>query len=323
MRFAIATVVLLLSLLSCAVGQQSSTLADVLEQNSIATAASSIPNLDQPITSYATLNDDQEFLIAYYLMTPDNLLQFPLFLTRFDKRTGEWENASLVDVKVPVFQSTQQTECIGSVLRIERSREWYYLNLHWTPSAGCLLILNHDLTVSHTVSGWTAGFFKSGLVVYMGGTIHFSDIHPETLWVYDPVSRESYQLYPQKDDPFRKDFSSRLAKVVDLNKCRKNNWACQADKFTSDISDIEINDGNNSVAFVTTLRTEGFLTREEAEQSGNWYDDQYVYIFQLKPLRWREFSIYDLKPKFGTDSLKDLLTSGNLKRVFATSRRHD
>jgi len=322
MRCAI-TAAVLLSLLNYAVGQQSSTLADVLEQNSIAAPARSIPNLDRPITSYATLNDDQEFLIAYYLMTPDNRMQFPLFLTRFDKRTGEWQNASLVDVKVPVFQSTQQTECIGSVLRIERNRAWYYLNLHWNPSAGCLLIVNQDLTVSHTLPGSTAGFFKSGSFLYVANMVHFADIHPETLWIYDPLTHRSRQLYPQEDDPFRKDFSSRLAKVIDVDKCRKNNWACQADRFTTDIGDIEVNDENNSVAFVTTFDTEGFLTREEAEQSGNWYDDQYVYFYQLKPLRWREFSIYDLKPKFGTDSLKDLLTSGNLKRVFASSRRSD
>jgi hypothetical protein len=68
----------------------------------------------------------------------------------------------------------------------------------------------------------------------------------------------------------------------------------------------------------TTFDPEGFLPREEAERSGAWYDDDYAYIFQLKPFCWREFSIYDLQPKFGTDSLEKLISPALIERVFAT-----
>jgi hypothetical protein len=47
--------------------QQHLTLADVLQQESIPFPPASIPHLNALITSYATLNDSQGFLVAYYL----------------------------------------------------------------------------------------------------------------------------------------------------------------------------------------------------------------------------------------------------------------
>jgi hypothetical protein len=302
-------------------GQQGQTLADVLKQSSVSFDLSSVPHLNDPITSYATLNTEHEFLIAYYLVHPQNELHVPLFLTRFDKRSGKWQEASLNDLKVKTSEETEQerqVDCIGAALRLEGNGNWYYLDLHWTPSAGCLVILNRDLTLHQTLTGWTAAFFKSGLLAYVGDTVHFAPVHPERLFLYDPVAHKSQEIYPQKNDPFRKNFSERLDKVIDEKRCQENNWPCDPDDFGSIVDPIEVNDETHSLAFRVEFETEGFLPREEAEDSGKWDDDQYVYIYRLDPLRWREFSVYDLKPKFGTDSLKDLLAPEKLRRVFAT-----
>lgn len=304
-------------------GQQNQTLGDVLAQNSISSSSlSSVSHLNDPITSYTTLNTDREFLIAYYLAAPQNELRFPLLLTRLDKRSGKWQEASLTDMKVQLGKGTRQQaqdDCIGSAVDLESNDNWYYLDLHWDPSAGCLVILNHDLTVRQTLTGWTAAIFKSGLLVYEGNTVHFAAVHPLMLFLYDPASRKSQEIYPQKDDPFRKDFSERLKKVIDDKRCRENDWSCAPNEFESSVSQpIEVNDETHSLAFRVDFDTVGFLPREEAEGSGKWDDDQYVYIYQLNPFRWREFSVYDLKPKFGTDSLKDLLAPEKLSQVFAT-----
>jgi len=40
-------------------------------------------------------------------------------------------------------------------------------------------------------------------------------------------------------------------------------------------------------------------------------------VFQLKGFGWREFSIYDLKPKFGTDSPQTLISPETIEKVFA------
>jgi hypothetical protein len=301
-------------------GQQDETLAGVLAQNSVSFQSISIPHLNDAITSYTTLNTDREFLIAYYLVVPRNELHFPLLLTRLDKQSGKWQEASLTDLKVKMSEGTEPEpwDCIGSALRFERNGDWYYLDLHLTPSAGCVVILNHDLTVHQTLTGWTVAFLKSGLVVYEGNMVHFAPVHAETLFLYDPVAQQSQQIYPQTNDPFRKNFSDRLEAVIDEKRCRENNWPCDPNDFETSIGPIEVNDETHSLAFRVGFGPEGFVPREEAEGNGKWDDDEYVYVYQLAPLRWREFSVYDLKPKFGTDSLKDLLTPEKLRQVFAT-----
>jgi len=147
-----------------ALGQQTETLADVLAHNSIATDAAAIVRLHSPVTSYEVVNDSQEFVIGYYLAHEDNQLDFPLFLSRLDKGTGEWRHAELKDIKVSDPDQTDggsfKTDCLGSVTKIKHKADRYYLDLHWNPSAECLLILHDDLTVDNTLPGWELAVLK-------------------------------------------------------------------------------------------------------------------------------------------------------------------
>jgi hypothetical protein len=151
-----------------AIAQQNPTLGDVLRGQLVPFSPMTIPNLDKRITSFAMLNDDRTFLIAYYLDTPENLLRFPIFITSLDKETGNWRHKALHSVRVTVFENSDhpiQDDCLGSVISVERSEKRYFLNLHFNPSAGCLIILNLDLSVDHTFGGSLAAVFKSGLIV--------------------------------------------------------------------------------------------------------------------------------------------------------------
>ena len=275
------------------------------------------------ITSYAVLNDDSEFVIAYYLANDKNELRFPLFASRLDKKTGQWQNRELNDVKV-VTQGTgtiwdgHSMDCIGSVLSVKEYRRRYYLNLHFNPSAGCLLILTSDLTIDQTLPGGVEEFVD-GRLLWSMDMVHFADVHPEEIWIYDPNTYKSSIIYPQPNDLFRKNYEERLAQVIDQKKCMANNWACDPKRFTSNIDAIEVNEQTNSFAFNVRFEPEGFLTREEAENSGKWDDDDYVYVYKLNPVRWRAFSVYDLKAKFGTDSLLELLSPEKLRLVFPPS----
>lgn len=210
-------------------------------------------------------------------------------------------------------------DCLGPVINIVKHEELYYLSLDLTPSAGCIVILRDDFTTDQTLAGTIEEFFPSGLMLYMGAMVHFADVHPETLWLYDPHKRTSTLMYPQPNDPLREAFSARLKSALNDQQCQTNNWSCDPSQFSSTISvPLQVNDQTNAFAFRVQFDTDGFLTREEAEDSGNWDDDEYVYVYQLSPFRWREFSIYDLKPKFGTDSLRDLLAPGLIDKVLAT-----
>jgi len=320
-RVLVICFVLCLLFFGTAVAQQNQTLADVLKQHDVPFPPASIPHLNSRITSYEVLDGDHQFLIAYYLDNPENRLLPPLFVTQFGRDSGKWQHVALSDMKfsgLPDAPRELRADCFGSVLKIEHHGGWYYLNLHLNPSAGCLLILNGDLSVSQTLPGWTAAFFSSGLLIWTGNTVHFADVHPETLWLYDPATQKSTQLYPQKNDPLRDAFSTRLERVINEKRCMQNNWGCNPERFSTEFRSVQVNDDTHSLALHVTFEPEGFLSREESEDNGKWDDDDYVYIFQLSPLRWRAFSIYDLQPKFGTDSLSELLTPAKLKQVFAT-----
>jgi hypothetical protein len=321
-RAALASLLLVLLFPVHAGGQQAPTLAEVLKRNSVASHLSAVSHLDEAITSYATLNTEREFVIAYYLVTPRNELRFPLLIARFDKRSNKWLEASLSDLKVKTSADTgpaTQDDCLGPAVRLEGNGDWYYLDLRLSPSAGCMVVLSHYLSVHQTLSGWNTAMFKSGVLVYEGNLVQSAPVHPATLYLYDPVTRESQKIYPQKRDPFRKEFSGRLAKLIDESRCRDNNWRCDPDEFESSIGQpIEVNDATHALAFRVVYGTQGFIPRDEAAHSGEEAVDRYVYVYQIKPQRWREFSADDVESSFGTDSLKELLTARKLRRVFAT-----
>jgi hypothetical protein len=206
-------------------------------------------------------------------------------------------------------------DCIGSVLSVERYQRRYYLNLHFNPSAGCLLILNSNLQVEKTLPGGTEAFIGGGMLWYMN-MVHFADVHPEELWMYNPKNQKSQRVYPQAHDPFRKDFSERLAKVIDRKKCMANNWACDAQRFSCELGKIAVDNDTRSFAFQMSFSAEGFESMKDAENSV----EDYVYVYRLDPFSWREFSTDDLSSNFGTDSLQDLLNPEMLRKVFAAAK---
>ncbi len=305
----------------CGVSQENPTFADVLKQHSVPFPPATIPHLNTKITSFDILDDEQEFVIAYYPDNPKNELRAPLLLTRLNKLTGRWDHAALAESELAVtdIKDGSNFPCLGSVMKVQRSTQRYLLTLHWNPSAGCFIVLKSDLRVEDARTGGVAATFRSGLIVVDGNMVHFADVHPQTLYLYEPATHKEQPLYPQEYDPFRNDFSARLEKEIDQNRCRTNNWGCMTDQFTTSLSyPIDINDDTRSIAFRASFEPEGFLDRDAVEASGKWDDNDYAYVFQLSPFRWREFSVYDLKPKFGTDSLNDLISPRMIERVFAT-----
>lgn len=300
--------------------QQNPSLAEVLSQNSISALPGSLPHLTLRITSYSVLDEEQEFIIAYYIDDGSMELRGPLMVSRLNKVSGIWNHVELSSssLGIPEFKDTP-IACLGSVLKIQHAASWYYLTLHWNPSAGCFLVLNRDLSVDAARTGGVSAVFESGLAICDGNMVHFADVHPQTLYLYDPASHSAKDIFPQSNDPFRKDFATKLEKVIDQKRCMENNWACMPDRFSINLGyPINVDDRTKAIAFSAVFEADGFLNREDIEDSGMFDDDAYAYIFQLEPFRWREFSIYDLKSKFKTDSLQELISPQMIEKVFAT-----
>lgn len=309
-------------LLAIAASGQDQTLADFLQEHKI--PLPSDPHIhvnDRPAKTLIPLETDEEFALAYRLAHPDGGLYGPIQFIRYDKHMDRWTSVTVDQPKFR-FQGEMEVPCTGMVGGLKYEHSHYFISVELSPSAGCEIILKNggnNMSVEAVLDGWMAGFLSPATVLYSGNMIHFADVHPATLWTYDLGSKKATQIYPQPNDPFRRDFATKLEKIIDQNLCRENNWACEPDRFTTDVdSPITTNQQTKSIAFGARFEPEGFMDRYKAEDSGLFDDDAYVYIFQLQPFRWREFSIYDLKPKFGTSSLQQLISPKMIEKVFAT-----
>jgi hypothetical protein len=160
--------------------QENPTLADVLKENSVPLPPAPIPHLNSVITSFAVLNDDREFLIAYYLEHPNYELRAPLSITRYMKDSGRWQHVEYFESQVAVSDMKNGTDfsCLGSVLQAQRAGHWYYLQLHWNPSAGCFIVLNTDLSLHESHTGGAGPFFDSGSAIGSGNMIHLRTFIP-------------------------------------------------------------------------------------------------------------------------------------------------
>ena len=76
-------------------------------------------------------------------------------------------------------------------------------------------------------------------------------------------------------------------------------------------------DQDDALAMQVRFSTEGFLTREQAENSGAWKNEDYIYVFKLRPFAWRGMSAREIKAGFGTDSPSELLTKLKLRSLFS------
>ena len=304
-----------------AIGQDQ-TLADFLQEHKI--PLPSDPHIhvnDQPAKTLMPLETEDEFALAYRLVH-DGTLYGPVQFIRYNKHTDRWTS---LDVGPPEyrFQATVDTHCDGMVGGMTKNFGRYVIKVQLNPSAGCDILVRFDEKntpfVEAVIDGGVAGFIPPATVIYSGNMVHFSDVHPETLWTYDLRSKKATQVYPQPNDPFRRDFATKLEKIIDQNLCAQRNWACEPDRFSS-LIDLPpaIDATTNAIAFGATFLPEGFMDRYPAEDSGLFDDEDYTYIFQLDPFRWREFSTYDLKPKFGTTSTQQLISPGMIGKVFAT-----
>jgi len=155
--------------------------SELLERN--LPAPPDAADLDQTITSYAVLDDQQWFVIGYYHTAQDALLH-ELQVRSLDKRAGVWRRATF--------------DAIGSVLSLTRHNRFIYLRGHGSPSSGRLLVLIDDLGLRHTLDGWPEQFMEDGRVVFQRNMRPFQPSHAGVLALYDPVADRESPLFPDR-----------------------------------------------------------------------------------------------------------------------------
>ena len=139
-------------------------------------------DLEQPITSYSTLDDERGFAIAYYGVEPDGMLH-ELRVRSFDPASRTWRKWT-------------QPEPIGSVTRLHRAGPFLIVTGHSSPSASPLLVFTEALELKRELNGWPELVLTDGRVLFVRSMVHFAPAHAAALALYDPAADREVAVYP-------------------------------------------------------------------------------------------------------------------------------
>jgi hypothetical protein len=266
------------------------------------------------------VNIASQFAIAYYEDNGTDALKPPLHVLRYDKAVQHWyhhdfHEGELKAAFTPGLQPgarPNMIDCFGSA-SVKAVADMLLVGTHLTPSAECTIILRSDLTVVSAFSGWEVAAIGPVILVERS-EIHFAATHPLRLATVDLATGIERDIFPPADDLLRKQFGERLAKVTDKVWCREHNASCDPQEISTELGQVAVNVQAKAVAFEATFESEGFGPKADSEVGG----EKYFYVFELAPLRYREFDEFDMQPKFGAATAGRLVQSETLRHIFGT-----
>ncbi len=171
------------------------TLREALRGNNIPVAGRPAADLDRKITSYATYDAIDEFVIAYYPDDGSGLLGETLYVDLYRKPQSGWITRRF---ERNSEDGDRPTLFGGSVIGIAKAGDYFLINTHVNPSASQTLVLGRDLEYHDTFFGWAVSIFPDGLVVYQHSEVHFAPTHYVEMSVYDARTKKHRQIYPKK-----------------------------------------------------------------------------------------------------------------------------
>jgi hypothetical protein len=147
---------------------------------------------------------------------------------------------------------------MGSAMGISERDGVIAIDTHINPSAGCVLILNRDLSFSAGLWGWVLGSINGQLIV-QEDMVHFAPTHSARLFVYDPHRKKATHIYPPENDPARQEFSAALRRFLPSDEwCKQANHACDPETFNTDVDHFAIDQRANEFSFDAVMDAEGF-----------------------------------------------------------------
>jgi hypothetical protein len=300
--------------------QANDTLRQALAAKHLPTDTAKLANFDKSITSWAELDDANQYMIAYYLDDGTNELNPSLFIDRYDRKRAEWKSASFPDAHTNSAQPDDN--CYGSVLRVGTLGSRFFLDTHINPSAGCLLILSEDMKLQASLYGWMLSHVGEDAVIYHKSEIHFAPVHPAEIALYDLRTRRDMTLFPRKpDSAIRRARTAQLAQFYKANKewCKENDDPCDPENFDSALQgEVATNEAEAAVAFLISYEQIQLVAGDVQKPSGP-KDVLYVYrrVDDEAKMEYREMPLADAKARFGTSELQDFVRAEILQKVFA------
>lgn len=294
------------------------TLREALAAEGISVEGASLANLDKKITSGATLNDANQFLIAYYLDDGSGLLKAPLYLDRLDRKSKSWTGGALR--KGDSHPEATDSNCYGAVLDISSLLDRYVLETHINPSAGCALIVSRDLKLEATLYGWVLGHFEDGTIIFHRSQIHFATVHPAEIAVYLQKTKKDFTIFPpQSGTPVRTALTAELRDFYRSRQeyCAKANDPCDPAEFDSSLAGkIAVDDRSHAAAFTISYDLQGYGqdTNKPAGPSAVIY--VYRHLDDPAKAECRELLPADVKTRFGDIPLQEMLEPARLEMIF-------
>lgn len=296
------------SLLFLAVGPgnlAAETLSDALRTADVPAQQFTAAELGRNITSYA-IGGGGTYLLAYYTDDGSGTLQPPLHVIRYDRAKDDLRRADLRDAHA-LFQGAIPMDCLGSADAIREYRGVIYIDTHVNPSAGCVIVLNSELSLKAALSGWLIGLLGSDYAILRGSEVHFMSVHPMHIEVYDLKRNRLAEVYPYSGDPQRREFSRLIEPLISRKWCMEYYARCDPEIFDTNLK------GN--VAVNETSRAFGFEAQFDAAGFGETVLQQVpprvaVYVFRERAGTWehRQFEPGQFKRLFGGMSIEELVS---------------
>jgi len=297
----------------------SETLRHVLAARNLPVAVAKLENLDKNITSGAELDDETQFLIAYYIDDGTSALNPPLYVERFDRKLRSWKGATLE--KAETRWKDIDVPCLGSIMKVTAVGDRFFFDTHINPSAGCMLIISSDLKLEASLYGWPVGRLGAETVIYHRSQIHFAPVHPTEIALHDFRTKRDVTLFPPKpESPLWQARTQQLQSFYKGNEewCNKNNDPCDPAYFDSALEGaVTTNEKEQALAFLISYE-QIQLVQGEAQKPDGPKDVLYVYrrVGEEAKMEYREMLLGEAKARFGDLSLQNLLKPEVLQKIF-------
>jgi hypothetical protein len=281
------------------------TLQEALQAANVPALQFSTSELTGKITSYAVANGDP-FLQAYFNDDGSGLLPPVLYVVRYDRRSAVVERAELRGIKA-LFQGEIPIDCLGSALAIREYRSTIYIDTHYNPSAGCVIVLSSALAYKAALSGWLVGWLGDDYAIVRASEVHFLSVHPMHIDVFDLKRNRLVRVFPFEGDEQRRQFSRLLEPHIAMKWCAENNAQCDSGNFDADLNGkIAVNEAAGVFGFEAHFDATGFGPSAERQVLPR----NVAYFFQARGGVWehKEFSSSEFRRAFPGRTIEDLVS---------------